>query len=195
MKKSIIAVGAVLLAAATATAVIFLPSGHDDQSAHNAHTNSIMTSGSMPSEGGQGAFAALSEFVALLSADADTDWSKVDIDGLRKHLVDMNEVTLNAMVESRQVGNDLNFTITGPPRTAEAIKRMVPAHTAVMNAENSGRFETNEIDNGVVLNLRELSDEQRKRFAALGFFGFMATGAHHQPHHLAMANGEPLHTH
>jgi hypothetical protein len=31
---------------------------------------------------------------------------------------------------------------------------------------------------------------EQLKLAALGFFGVMATGAHHQAHHLAMAMGE-----
>ena len=44
-------------------------------------------------QAGQGAFAAIQEVVEILAADSNTDWSKVNIDALRQHLVDMNNVT------------------------------------------------------------------------------------------------------
>src|SRR5438046_3161300 len=44
---------------------------------------------SAPREPGQSAFAAIQEIVALLEADPGTDWTKVDIEALRRHLVDM----------------------------------------------------------------------------------------------------------
>lgn len=49
-------------------------------------------------EAGQDAFAAIQE-VVLLEADPDTDWSRVDIDALRDHLIDMHLVTLYAKVD------------------------------------------------------------------------------------------------
>ena len=50
----------------------------------------------MPIQPGQGAFAAIQEIVSMLDADSTTDWSKVNIARLRRHLVDMNNVTLHA---------------------------------------------------------------------------------------------------
>jgi hypothetical protein len=43
---------------------------------------------------GQDAFGAMAEVVRILEADAATDWSKVDMERLRQHLIDMNEVVL-----------------------------------------------------------------------------------------------------
>jgi len=39
----------------------------------------------MPTERGDASFAAMAEIVQLLGQDPDTDWSCVDIDGLRTH--------------------------------------------------------------------------------------------------------------
>ncbi len=49
-----------------------------------------------PSTPGQDAFGAIQEIVRLLEVDAKTDWSKVNLEALRQHLIDMNEVTLKA---------------------------------------------------------------------------------------------------
>ena len=57
-------------------------SGHAPGMDHNA----MGVSNAQPKEGGQAAFAALIEVVALLEQDTNTDWSTVDIDGLRSHL-------------------------------------------------------------------------------------------------------------
>ena len=57
-----------------------------------------MPTGSGPREPGQVAFAANQEVVAILASDPATDWSKVDIEALRQHLIDMNSVTLRARV-------------------------------------------------------------------------------------------------
>lgn len=42
---------------------------------------------SVPKLPGQDAFGALQEIVGILEADPATDWSKVDLDGLREHLI------------------------------------------------------------------------------------------------------------
>ena len=52
----------------------------------------------MPTQPGQDAFGAIQEIVRILEADPATDWSKVDLEALREHLIDMNEVTLHAAV-------------------------------------------------------------------------------------------------
>ena len=46
------------------------------------------TSPPMP---GQDAFGAIQEIVQILDADPKTDWSKVDLEALRQHLIDMDE--------------------------------------------------------------------------------------------------------
>lgn len=67
--------------------------------AEKTHDHGAMMMGSgMPGETGQAAFAAIQEIVAMLDADPATDWARVDIEALRQHLIDMNNVTLGAAV-------------------------------------------------------------------------------------------------
>src|SRR4051812_7008429 len=53
--------------------------------------------GGAPQSAGQDAFGAIQEIVLMLEADPKTDWSKVDLEALRQHLIDMNEVVLRAV--------------------------------------------------------------------------------------------------
>jgi hypothetical protein len=57
------------------------------------HDESDSATPTMP---GQDAFGAIQEVVRILEADPNTDWSKVNLEALRQHLIDMNEVTLKA---------------------------------------------------------------------------------------------------
>jgi len=68
---------------------------------------------------GQAAFAAIQEIVEILLADPKTDWSKVNIDALRQHLIDMNNMTLAANVKNEAVDGGMRFEVTGegPVRT------------------------------------------------------------------------------
>src|SRR5437763_2768602 len=56
---------------------------------HLAHAQAIRDcDGPLPTSPGQAAFGAISEIVRLLKADPNTDWSKVNIEALRQHLID-----------------------------------------------------------------------------------------------------------
>lgn len=59
----------------------------------------------------------------LLDAEPDTDWTKVDIEALRRHLVDMNNVTLRAEIAAEPVANGLSFTVTGPADLSSSIRQ------------------------------------------------------------------------
>jgi hypothetical protein len=88
------------------------------------------TSTTMP---GQDAFAAIAEVVRLLDADPQTDWSKVDLERLRQHLIDMNEVVLRSEVKQTPVPGGLAMEITGTGRTERAIRAMVVPHAAELD--------------------------------------------------------------
>lgn len=148
--------------------------------------------GSAPTEPGQSAFAAIQEIVTLLEQDPLTDWSKVNIDALREHLVDMNDVTLYAKVIARPVDVGIAFTVTGDGPVADSIKRMVMAHAATMNGVNEWQYTTAEAPGGAVLTVIVPPQDQDK-LRALGFFGILTVGMHHQEHHLMIARGEHPH--
>lgn len=138
-----------------------------------------------PKETGQAAFAAIAEIVEQLKSDPDTGWSRVDIDGLRRHLVDMDLVTTHAEVYRVIRPEGARFEIKGTPRTLEAIRNMVPAHAPFLASETGWRVTTEELADGVAL----IVDGDVDQIRGLGFFGLMAIGAHHQRHHLMMARG------
>jgi hypothetical protein len=81
-----------------------------------------------PTMPGQDAFGAIQEIVRILGADPKTDWSKVDLEALRQHLIDMNEVTLKADAAAQQIDGGLEISVTGTGRTLAAIQRMIPAY-------------------------------------------------------------------
>jgi hypothetical protein len=142
-----------------------------------------------PTMPGQDAFGAIQEVVQMLEADTSTDWSKVNIAALRKHLIDMNEVTLHAAASERMLDNGIEIAVTGDGRTLQAIKRMVPAHVREL-AELGWAAKTEELPNGVKLTVTASEAAPLSKLKALGFMGIMVRGGHHQPHHLMMAKGE-----
>jgi len=144
-------------------------------------------------EGGQAAFAAIQEIVAILMADPATDWEKVNIEALRQHLIDMDNVTLRAEVSMQDIDGGARFeaTSTVPPVTA-SIRAMVPAHVATMNGVEGWSMTAEEIPGGAAL---VVTGGDAQRIRALGFIGIMTVGMHHQAHHLALAKGVNPHDH
>ena len=142
---------------------------------------------------GQDAFGTIQEIVQILQSDPKTDWSKVNIDALRQHLIDMNEVTLHAAAAQRMIDNGIEITVTGEGRTLEAIKRMVPAHVNELH-EIGWSAKSEDLPNGVKLTVLASEAQPLTKLKALGFMGIMVQGRHHQPHHLMIAMGQfPMH--
>ncbi len=148
-----------------------------------------------PAMPGQDAFGAIAEVVQMLDADPTTDWSKVDLERLRQHLIDMNEVVLRAQVKQTPVSGGLVMDVTGSGRTEQAIRAMLIPHAAELDRMPSFAARTELIPGGVRLTVTARTAEDAKavtRLRGLGFAGLLTVGAHHGPHHVAMARGEPL---
>ena len=151
--------------------------------------------GTGPTSSGQDAFAAIAEVVGLLDADPQTDWSRVELERLRQHLIDMNEVVLRSEVKQSPISGGLAMEIIGSGRTERAIRAMVLPHAAELDRmpELSARAEA--IPGGARLTVTAREPEDAKavaRLRGLGFIGLLTLGSHHGPHHLAMAKGESL---
>jgi hypothetical protein len=160
-------------------------------SMHEMH----MQPGGAPRMPGQDAFGAVAEVVRMLDADPKTDWSKVDLERLRQHLIDMNEVVLRAQVTQAPVPGGLVMDITGSGRTEQAIRAMVVPHATELDRLPSLVARAEVIPGGVRLTVtsRTAGDEKAvARLRGLGFIGLLTVGGHHGPHHLAMARGEAL---
>lgn len=162
--------------------------GHDQHSGQPAHP-------SAPLEVGQAGFAAIAEIVVLLQADTQTDWSSVNITKLRDHLLDMQALTTGARVTQTETPNGLLIEVTGDEMAKKAAQTMVPAHASVLNGTSDWKASTELTLTGVTLEISAQGANEQQKLRALGFFGIMATGAHHQPHHLAIATGRNIHAH
>jgi hypothetical protein len=152
-----------------------------------------------PTTPGQDAFGAVAEVVQMLDADPSTDWSKVDLERLRQHLIDMNEVVLRSQVKQSAVPGGLVMDVTGTGRTEQAIRAMLVPHAAELDRMPAFAAKTELIPGGVRMTVTAKAPDDPKavaRLRGLGFIGLLTAGAHHGPHHLAMARGESFaHSH
>lgn len=140
-------------------------------------------------EGGQSAFAAIVQIVEVLSADPTTDWSKVNIEALRQHLIDMDKVTLRAVVAATPTPTGARFAVTSTdPAVQASIRRMVMAHAATMNSANGWTLTASEAEGGAILEVSGTEADVAK-INGLGFIGVLTLGMHHQAHHLMIAKG------
>jgi len=144
-------------------------------------------------EGGQSAFAAIQEIVAQLMADPTTDWSRVDIEALRQHLIDMDNVTLRTRVGAEEIEGGARFEATSEDAAVtSSIRSMGPAHAATMNGFEGWTMQAAEVPGGAAL---VVTGTDPDRIRALGFIGVMTVGMHHQAHHLTLAAGQNPHAH
>lgn len=172
------------------------PSPQTNPAHQMMHMQHMMTaqpaSGLMPTQPGQSAFAAIQEIVALLEADPATDWSKVNIEALRQHLIDMDNVTLRADVKSEPVEGGMRFAVIGADSVRGSVRRMIGAHVATMNGVDGWMFSSAETETGATMTVLVPAKDLVK-LRGLGFIGVMARGMHHQMHHLMLARGVNLH--
>lgn len=164
------------------------PAGMD----HSSHM------GSAPSAApaGQDAYAALAAIVAALEADSTTDWTKVNIEALRQHLIAMNDVTLGARSRQTDVPGGARMEVTGDGRVAESIRSMLHSHAKMLNGLGPYRSTVDDIPGGVRFTVTASDPRDTKTVAkirGLGFSGLLTLGAHHAQHHLALARGQTMH--
>lgn len=148
-----------------------------------------MATSGQPILSGQDAFGAIQEIVRILEADPETDWSKVNLEALRQHLIDMNEVTLDAETTARPIEGGLEIDVTGNGRTLGAIQRMIPAHVGEIDGLHGWTVKASPLSNGELLTVTAADAKEVQHIRGLGFIGILVTGSHHQVHHLMMAKG------
>ena len=177
-----------LAAIALATAPASAQSGMD-------HATHRATSATSAAPAGQDAYAAIAAVVAMLEGDSTTDWSKVNIEALRQHLLVMNDVTLGARTVQTPVAGGARMDVTGEGRVAESIRAMLRAHAPELERMSVYRATVEDIPRGARLTVTAADARDAKTVAkirGLGFMGLLTLGAHHAQHHVALARGEAM---
>ena len=190
MRRSINTLTGVAVLALATTALPALAQGGMDHSRHGA-----MAAGASGAPAGQDAYAAIAAIIAQLEADSTTDWSKVNIEALRQHLVVMNDVTLGARSSQVSVAGGARMDVTGDGRVAESIRAMLRAHAPQLERMGLYKATVEDIPRGARLTVTAADSSDAKTVAkirGLGFMGLLTLGAHHAQHHLALARGEAM---
>ena len=172
-------------------------------SAHTHHANmnhaAMMGHNTAPTqvvltESGTDPFATLQEVIDALESNTRTNWEKVNIEALRLHLVEMQDMTINVDVKQQHIDNGFQAVVS--PTTSNAVKsltRVLSGHPAQMKAETGWDMQV-QINNSVfTLTVTTDNAKDVAKIRGLGYIGVMAYGNHHQPHHWAMASGDNPH--
>ncbi len=153
-----------------------------------------------PTQAGNAAFATIAEIVKILEADSATDWSKVDLEALRQHLIDMDAVTMRARLTQSTIAGGLSMDVTGDAGVAASVRRMVGAHAPMLESLGGWRATATPIPGGMRFRVIAADPTDHRtvtRIRGLGFIGLMTQGDHHVKHHLMIARGAgaAAHTH
>lgn len=193
MKRSIDV--SVVVAALVAAAILVLPGAVAGQ----AHDHAAMSAGdgaaaaapAAAAPAGQAAFQAIADVVQRLEADPSTDWSKVDIEGLRRHLVDMDRVFMEATVETTDVPGGARYRVTGSGDAIGSIQRMATAHARALEGSDQYRAAAEATEDGalVTVTAADGSAATTAKIRGLGFAGLLTLDDHHAPHHWMLATG------
>jgi len=156
--------------------------------------NNTATTPVVLTESGTDPFATLQEVITALEANTGTNWEKVNIEALRLHLVEMQDMTINIDVKQQHIDNGFQAVVT--PTTNRAVKsltRVLSGHPAQMKAETGWDMQVSNNDDIFTLTVVSKKAHEVAKIRGLGYIGVMSYGNHHQPHHWAMASGENPH--
>lgn len=163
---------------------------------HEMHSSSV--SSAPLKEAGNDAFGTIQEVIRKLNHDPKVDWSKVNLEALRRHLVDMNDMTLNVEVLSQQpLDKGVKLLMRASTLKSEsALDRVFSVHPAQLKRETGWEMSVQKKEKIYTLTITTEKPDEVNKIKGLGYIGIMASGSHHQAHHWMMAKGEnPHHAH
>lgn len=145
-------------------------------------------------EAGMDAFATLQEVIVALEVNPNTHWEKVNMEALRLHLIQMQDMTLNVDVVQSNIEKGFQAVVTPTTaRASQSLAQVLSAHPAQMKKETGWDMQVR--NNKGVFTLTIITDKPQEvaKIRGLGYIGIMAHGKHHQPHHWAIASGDNPH--
>ncbi len=146
-------------------------------------------------QAGNDMFGTVQEVIQQMNEQDGFSWKEVNLEVLRQHLLDMQDMTENVeVVGQRPVANGVELHIKATtPRAFNALKRVFSAHPAQLKKETGWEMLVSQQDDLFVLTTTSSNSNDTDKIRGLGYIGLMAWGNHHQPHHWAMATGQNPH--
>lgn len=155
---------------------------------HHKHENEGTTL-KMP---GNEIFGTIQEIVKKLESDPNTDWSKVDLEALRQHLLDMKAFTEEvSVVSKKRIKQGVELRVKPETKRATAaLKKLFAMHPAMLKKEKNWDMTAKPYNNQQwIITVTTKDESEVEKINALGYIGILAEGAHHQMHHWMIATG------
>jgi len=151
---------------------------------HHMHSQSTPLT-----ESGNDIFGAIQQVINQLEQNPNTDWSQVDLEALRQHLLDMKAFTEEVEVLS-QSPIDQGIEIQVKPQSDLAIKALtnvLSKHPSMLKSEMGWDMIATQKDEYWVITCTTEKASEVDKIRGLGYIGLLAAGAHHQLHHWMVA--------
>jgi len=147
-------------------------------------------------EPGNDVFGTIQEAIRALEADSTTDWSKVDLEALRQHLIDMNNFTMHVDVVSKKpIPDGVDIIVKAQSLEADqSLQRVLKAHPPMLKRETGWTMQVKPLDGEYELVVTTPNPAEVEKIRALGYIGLLAYGMHHQMHHWMIVNGMNPHS-
>lgn len=173
-----------------AAALMLVTSQVNAESVH-MHSGNMGSGHATLTEPGQDAFGTLQEVIRKLQADPNTDWSKVNLEALRQHLIDMDNFTMQvSVVSKRNIESGVELRVRPDnARARQSLEAGLSAHPGMLKQEIGWDMTVNKSGSDYVLKIISPDKKHADQIRGLGYIGIMALGNHHQAHHWAMAKG------
>jgi hypothetical protein len=159
------------------------------------HQQMMKATESNLTQAGNDIFATIQEVIIKLNNNPDTDWSKVDIEALRQHLLDMNDMAVNVeILNQKPLINGLRIALQGTTARAEkTLVRVFKAHPMHLKRETGWDMQVERYGKQFIVTTTTEKPGQTQKIIALSYIGLMAYGKHHQVHHWGMSTGQNPH--
>jgi hypothetical protein len=143
-------------------------------------------------EPGNDIFGTIQEVVQKLETNPHTDWSQVDLEALRQHLLDMKAFTEEVeVISKREIENGVEITVRPTSKRAkQALGRLFTMHPAMIKREKGWDMQAKKGAGEWIVRCTTESASEVEKIRALGYIGLLAEGAHHQRHHWMIATGQ-----
>ncbi|SMO84611.1 hypothetical protein [Fodinibius sediminis] len=154
---------------------------------HSMHKNN-----SPLTRAGNDIFGTIQEVVQKLEADPNTDWSQVDLEALRQHLLDMKAFTEEVQVLSKdEIDKGTEIMVRpGSERAARALQNVLRRHPAMIKKEQGWTMKAERNKDRWIISCTTSNEAEVEKIRALGYIGLLAKGSHHPLHHWMIATGQ-----
>ena len=180
--------------------VVFLPGELilQETHQHEMHGNMAQEHSQMSTpltEPGNAIFGTIQEAIRKLEADPETDWSEVDMEALRQHLIDMRNVAIFVDVSGRrEIDDGLRIRVDATTeKAAVSLDRVLQAHPSQLKRETGWEMRVRERESGYIIRVTTENPEEVEKIRGLGYIGLLAYGAHHQQHHWMLLQSKDPH--